>query len=67
MTCEIQNKIPIQNFNFGVRWTNEKPDWKKKIQMLCEEQFDNLSVEGSVDDMFGKVVRGIYLAALYFN
>uniref|UniRef100_A0A8C2IDK7 ribonuclease H n=1 Tax=Cyprinus carpio TaxID=7962 RepID=A0A8C2IDK7_CYPCA len=31
--------------------------------MLCEEQFKNLSVEGSVDDRYNKVVNGIYFAA----
>ncbi len=43
--CEIQNKIQIQNCNFGLRWIYKKAD-SKKIKMLCEEQFENLSVEG---------------------
>ncbi len=29
--------------------------------MLCEEQFENLSVEGSVDDRYGKVVNAFIL------
>lgn len=60
MICEVQNMIQKQNCNFGLRWIYKKAD-SEKFQMLCEEQFENLSVEGSVD-RYAKVVGGIYLA-----
>lgn len=62
VTCVIQNKIQLQKCNYGVRWIYKKADWGK-LQMLCDEQFKNLSVEGSVDDRCSKVVNGIYFAA----
>jgi len=52
----------LQTCNYGVRLIFKQADWGK-LQMLCEEQFKDLSVKASVDYRFNKVVNGIYLAA----